>query len=371
MLKIIYPDCPKELHKDYLKNFDVDGMQNDLDTILADPRYNNINRVVIEDLLVGSIEEILKVAFEIKSVAPTNNDLSLMKRIFNYDSENSPKKHQSNISTFFSNKRDQIKLDTCYFCNIDYITSFSVLNEYGSGIDFIKYASISELEAIKGVGVKKRKYLQSVDFNKITDIDELELSDAIKNRLKSIDGDLRKGQFTLDHLLNKADYPLLALSLYNFVPSCYACNSKFKRDSHLIESSCDSFLSPTSENFSFSDEVKFELFYQDLPSIDSIDDFDMWLTPKIKVDEYSKYIRTFKLNTRYNTHKNDALDLIVKHRIYSPDKIREIASMLNLDVLQVKRHIFGDELFVKDDCEVPKSKFKKDIAENINLIIDE
>ena len=33
---------------------------------------------------------------------------------------------------------------------------------------------------------------------------------------------------TLDHFYPKADYPFLALSLYNFIPSCYVCNTVFK-----------------------------------------------------------------------------------------------------------------------------------------------
>ena len=33
----------------------------------------------------------------------------------------------------------------------------------------------------------------------------------------------------LDHFYPKADYPFLALSLYNFIPSCQVCNSVFKK----------------------------------------------------------------------------------------------------------------------------------------------
>ena len=38
----------------------------------------------------------------------------------------------------------------------------------------------------------------------------------------------KKTTATLDHFYPKADYPFLALSLYNFIPSCYVCNTVFK-----------------------------------------------------------------------------------------------------------------------------------------------
>lgn len=38
----------------------------------------------------------------------------------------------------------------------------------------------------------------------------------------------KKTTGTLDHFYPKAHYPFLALSLYNFVPSCHVCNSVFK-----------------------------------------------------------------------------------------------------------------------------------------------
>ena len=38
---------------------------------------------------------------------------------------------------------------------------------------------------------------------------------------------------SIDHILPKKDYPLLALSLCNLVPACYKCNSQFKGDKDL------------------------------------------------------------------------------------------------------------------------------------------
>ena len=66
-------------------------------------------------------------------------------------------------------------------------------------------------------------------------IDELNLRDEFKDNLKRFFVKSKHDHFTLDHVLNKADHTIAALSLHNFVPSCYACNCKFKGKVELIE----------------------------------------------------------------------------------------------------------------------------------------
>ena len=43
----------------------------------------------------------------------------------------------------------------------------------------------------------------------------------------------KKTTADLDHYYPKSKYPFLALSLYNFIPSCKICNSLFKRDNNV------------------------------------------------------------------------------------------------------------------------------------------
>lgn len=45
-----------------------------------------------------------------------------------------------------------------------------------------------------------------------------------------IDGKIKKTTADLDHFYSKDRYPFLALSLYNFIPSCPICNSRMKLD---------------------------------------------------------------------------------------------------------------------------------------------
>ena len=116
----------------------------------------------LKDLLCGDFKKIV----EIKDFHKTKyKDDNKIKKFFNYDKAKTTKfiplisKLQPKISKFF---QENIEVHTCYYCNIDFINTFKKNNE-------------------------------------------------------------TKNAFTLDHVLEKADFPFLALSLYNLVPSCYVC----------------------------------------------------------------------------------------------------------------------------------------------------
>lgn len=375
MLKIQYPEDRAELNGSYLRLFDISEMQEKLDAALSSTLFDDFRPIEIETLLIGSIEELADIIFSFSSIRSIPNSvIDELKKIFNYDDGglNSGRTYQPDIARFFSENRMHIKLCSCYFCNIDYISSFSVLKEYRNVIEFLQYATRTELKVIEGVGDVSAGYIknQRSVSGGIVDLEDLQFSrndEAIKIQLRAWDVELRKSQFTLDHFISKAKHPLVALSLYNLIPSCYSCNSKFKGNQAVVEALEHTYLSATSDNFNFHEDVKFQVFTEsDVLLPDRVDDFYVWLTPSINEDDYNKFIRIFKLNSRYEIHKQDALNLMKKNRSYRPDKLRQIAELLGVSVEQVTRDVFGDEVFVEDECELPKSKFKKDILARIN-----
>ena len=46
------------------------------------------------------------------------------------------------------------------------------------------------------------------------------------------DGETGRIKSAFDHFFPRSRYPFLSLSLYNLIPSCYRCNSQFKRDEY-------------------------------------------------------------------------------------------------------------------------------------------
>ena len=207
-------------------------------------------------------------------------------------------KLQPKISNFF---QENIEVHTCYYCNIDFINTFKKNNE-------------------------------------------------------------TKNAFTLDHVLEKADYPFLALSLYNLVPSCYVCNSKVK-DSKIP---FDEF-SPTNKDFDFDERVKFKSFISNTNiQIEKEQDFYIKLIENYS-NKYDKYIKSLNLNDRYDYHKYKVLEMIQKRRECPDSRIKELADLTKKTQEEIKQDLFG--IYILEDLHKrPLSKLIKDISEELDLI---
>lgn len=209
-------------------------------------------------------------------------------------------KYQPIISKFFEK---YVEVHTCYYCNIDSINVFN-------------------------------------DFK----------------------GNLKNG-FTLDHVFDKASYPYLALSLYNFVPSCYVCNSKLKRSQQIDN------VSPTSSTFDFDETVKFKTFMQN-PNlqIETKEDFNLLLKEDFS-DIYQKYIEVFELNGRYEYHKYKVIEMINKRKEYPDSRIKELATLTQKTEEEVKHDLFSEYLFEDGNLHrQPLSKLTRDISKELGLI---
>ena len=208
-------------------------------------------------------------------------------------------KYQKHISDIF---KEYIELHTCYYCNIDFVNVFKATN-------------------------------------------------------KSI-----KSGYTLDHVKSKSEYPHLALSLYNFVPSCYVCNSKLKKDRDIGN------VSPTASNFDFDKKVKFKTFMQNVNlQIEDTEDFELLLKEDF-TEVYEKYIEVFELDGRYEYHKYNVIEMINKRKQYPDSRIKELAELTQKTEEEVKQDLFGEYLF--EDANLhkrPLSKLIKDIAKELGL----
>jgi len=261
--------------------------------------YKKILNYELKDILCGDFNKLV----EIKNKLGKNKD-NKIKSFFNYDkskiNHSSPliSKLQPKISKFF---QENVEVDTCYYCNIDFINIFKNNNE-------------------------------------------------------------TKNAFTLDHVLEKADYPFLALSLYNLVPSCYVCNSKVK-DSKI---SFDSF-SPTNKSFDFNEKVKFKSFIiNENLQIEDKKDFYIKLIESYS-SKYDKYIESLNLNNRYDYHKYKVLEMINKRRNYPDSRIKELSILTQKTEEDIKQDLFG--IYLDEDLsKKPFSKLIKDISEELGLV---
>lgn len=163
----------------------------------------------------------------------------------------------------------------------------------------------------------------------------------------------------LDHLLNENNYPFLALTLYNFVPSCTTCNSKLKLDNN------DIILNPYKDEF--GDECKFTVNHLTVDSLLGLDS-----NHRIKLryvdSRFKNNINNFRLEDIYSNHFRDVKDMHYKNQQYTKKYIEDIENIIAsgnmINYNGIKEFIYG---IPKSDqfINTPLSKFKSDIYDEM------
>ncbi|WP_312390218.1 hypothetical protein [Chryseobacterium sp.] len=183
----------------------------------------------------------------------------------------------------------------------------------------------------------------------------------------------------LDHWFPKDKFPILALSLHNFIPSCHSCNhikgngdktlKRILKNENLSkeeiqqwwENVLESMIHPHDKN----ENENFTFTYEYDKSLNS-------LSVKLNINPLSKKVSTTlefnKILEIYNAHANFELkDLYDLRKKYSDTFLNIIEN--NFDGIMKKeeayRIIFGIETNEKDYHKRPFSKFKFDIIEEL------
>ena len=301
MLKIKYPSNLEDNYYEIIAKSKADKFKDLTFEEYYNKHYKKTLIYDLKEILCGEFEKLIEIKKFHKTKYKADNKI---KRFFNYDKAKTTKfiplisKLQPKISNFF---QENIEVHTCYYCNIDFINTFKKNNE-------------------------------------------------------------TKNAFTLDHVLEKADYPFLALSLYNLVPSCYVCNSKVKDSKILFDE-----FSPTNKDFDFNERVKFKSFISNVNlQIEKEQDFYIKLIENYS-NKYDEYIKSLNLNDRYDYHKYKVLEMIQKRREYPDSRIKELSDLTKKTQEEIKQDLFG--IYILEDLHKrPLSKLIKDISEELDLI---
>ena len=179
---------------------------------------------------------------------------------------------------------------------------------------------------------------------------------------------------TLDHFFAKAEYPFLALSLYNLIPSCHICNSHIKKSKpfHI-----DTHIHPYFDDF--NKIKKFTIDKNLLSLLNKSDKFNIVFENKegITASEESKadnHIKDFALETLYNNHRDKVLELIDISRAYNEasfeNLINEFAKSTQIfkDTNDVKRLMLCHHVEDKNIDKRPLNKLIKDISEELGIL---
>ena len=210
-------------------------------------------------------------------------------------------------------------------------------------------------------------------------------------KFNEIDNGKKRSTADLDHFYPQAQYPYLALSLYNFIPSCHTCNSTMKNQAEIginthiypYTESMEEDIKFTIETDSFMDNIFSKNQNQNL----NIDINVNMVSKEGKEDtkrpeKIKKSIETFKLREVYkNSHSKYVGDLIHNFQKY-PKSYTKALGEIFLDEEnkyskghQKKLQILNDnfqEIIKKpyiDKIEKgePLGKLTKDIMEELGI----
>lgn len=358
MKKISYPKDKITLHSEYYKLFDATKIK----AINAHLKNISFKRkpLTFEIILTLTIKELIALSkFIEKYIQQDTRRGGKFKKLFNY------KSLQPRLANFFMNK-SKIDLKVCHYCSIDFINAFVDFPDYRNGLDFLNHADKYDLMLVKGIdGSKADKIIAGRNYQNYS---KVVVTPKTLKIIKSIPFSNSHNQFTLDHLLPQSKYPYFSLCLYNLVPSCYSCNSKFKK---VIEFDIDSnltYISPTSEDHDFNGCFSFKIFYSKrFMDLKNEQDFELRKDIKGQEKHVQKYLKMFKIMGRYAAHKQQILELIEKMKNYPESKIQELFRQTGLPKSEIRKMIFGKDLYEAEFDGQAFVKFRRDIAKNINL----
>jgi hypothetical protein len=159
--------------------------------------------------------------------------------------------------------------------------------------------------------------------------------------------------FTLDHFLQKGKYPILSLSLFNLLPTCYTCNSTVKNQRDVNQ-----YMNPHSSNYEFHKLATF--------NITDIKSYEFQL--ESNDEACNKYIADFYINKIYKSHQSISDELIMKSKVYSKERIAVMAKKLKISEEELTKGIYGETKTPNNFADESLSKFKYDILKYLDII---
>jgi hypothetical protein len=165
----------------------------------------------------------------------------------------------------------------------------------------------------------------------------------------------------LDHWFPKSDFPILAVSFYNLIPSCHSCNH-IKLNS-APEGNWNNALKNINHPYFDKNEFTFSYDYEE-----TLNNFNVKISfENLKTKNTLEFN---KIDEIYNAHSTkelkDLLDLRYKYsKNYLDNLLNKTFSGLSISEEEAYRLIFGIETLEKNYHKRPLSKFKHDIIKEI------
>lgn len=183
------------------------------------------------------------------------------------------------------------------------------------------------------------------------------------NRNYTINHTKKHARAELDHWFPKTQFPLLALSFYNLIPSCHSCNHIKGNPTIDWDNALNEYVHPyINEEF---EGFNFDFFYK--KKLDKLKVETRCFKKSIKTN---KTLEFNKIKDIYDAHSEKELrDLVNLRYKYSNNYIKILTEdtfkNLKISKEEIYRMVFGIEIEENNYHKRPFSKFKKDIIEEL------
>lgn len=188
-----------------------------------------------------------------------------------------------------------------------------------------------------------------------------------------------KTRATLDHFYSKSEYPYLALSFYNLIPSCYSCNSSlkgripftFNNNVNPYHSSFENIVCFTINYKKTGNSEKYIAEFYNHPNFMNIEFKNLVHKSRNDYKRVTRNIKTFKLQELYNLHKDMVIRIIQQDVIY--DKAGYAKTIKNKypkifnDEDEVLKTLVGHNNNHLDFNKSPFSRLLRDISNELGL----
>ena len=260
---------------------------------------------------------------------------------------------ENEFSTFISNVNTSKRFTKK--CKIKFLSNSRIYSGYTGQdelLQFISYDNINEDERsqiLKAMNVRVCPYCNR---------------NFISNYVVDSQGKI-KATADLDHFFLKSKYPIVAMCLHNFIPSCQICNSRLKIDKDFV---LHEHVYPYAESFGYDgkfvlDNINF--LYGKKPQ------YSIYVSENSAIKEkIRRSVDTFKINRLYENHTDYVDEIISKAQIYGSSQFDEFIENFS-DMFESKekleRLVFGNYLMQYDQDKRPLAKLTQDILTDLGI----
>ena len=163
-----------------------------------------------------------------------------------------------------------------------------------------------------------------------------------------------------DHFYPRSRYPMFSLSLANLIPCCTTCNS-LKKEKDPEEKKLRSVYDLESDNFITFDYRPKEFDFTNLETAEnSIEEIEIK-----SLEKDVGNISLFLLKERYQFHKAEVAELLVKCKLLNEDKLKMDKELLGEETESIYRLLFANYSSKKAFLKRPLAKLTYDILSRV------